>query len=280
MNVASIPSYSGLTAAAGYAGNLSYTYDGLDHLQEEHNGSQTQGQPAGSGGINDHFVLQPGIGYDNTFASDGADNLTTVRGIATAVNADNQLTANTYDGDGSPTTYNGSGVTFDSEDRLTANSFLTAGYYDDGTRAWKQPVNGANGYRTYFLYDGGHLVAEIEHDGTLKNLFGWSTAGLLERYQASNSIYYAYTYDPSGNLVMRHNSSPSADCDFTTLYDAFGAQYGSLDPFTQTQSQMQKRNFTVYIPLQSVYYNLMTTVRTRSEMRREETCHAGTAHRS
>lgn len=36
---------------------------------------------------------------------------------------------------------------------------------------------------------------------------------------------------------MRHQAGGDADCDYTTLYDAFGAQYGCLDPLTQTQSQ-------------------------------------------
>ncbi|MEI7831809.1 MAG: hypothetical protein WCJ56_01225 [bacterium] len=52
---------------------------------------------------------------------------------------------------------------------------LSAGYRSDGLRAWKE----VNGVRTYFLYAGGQLLAELDESGTLITSYTWGPTGLL-----------------------------------------------------------------------------------------------------
>ena len=142
----------------------------------------------------------------------------------------------TYDGQGNPTLYNwgGTNTTFawDAEDRLTQfGTAFTAGYRPDGLRAWKQTTNAAS--RHYFLYDGGHIVAELDSAGALLSAYGWGAAGLSERYEKATNTTYAYTFDPSGNLLQRHtnntaNGGTPIYADYSTLYDAFGGQRGAV----------------------------------------------------
>ncbi len=112
-----------IPAVSSYGGLNSYTYNSQDEL--------TQEQSARAGG------------YTNTFGYDAAFNPTTFRGVSQGFNADNQNTANTFDGNGNPTTYKGTTLTFDAENRLTAyGSLMTAGYTGEGLRAWKHVSGG------------------------------------------------------------------------------------------------------------------------------------------
>ena len=180
-------------------------------------------------------ILQQGD--DSIRASDASDNLTTLRGTIFAYNFDNQFSSGaTYDGQGNPTTYNWGGtatpLVWTAEDRLVQfGTAFTAGYRPDGLRAWKQ--TGAASTRHYFLYDGGHIVAELDSAGALLSAYGWGAAGLSERYEAATGITYAYTFDPSGNLLQRHtnntaNGGTPIYADYSTLYDAFGGQRGAV----------------------------------------------------
>jgi len=108
---------------------------------------------------------------------------------------------------------------------------FTAGYRPDGLRAWKQTTNAAS--RHYFLYDGGHIVAELDSAGALLSAYGWGAAGLSERYEAATGTTYAYTFDPSGNLLQRHTNNTANNgtpiyADYSTLYDGFGGQRGAV----------------------------------------------------
>ncbi len=146
----------------------------------------------------------------------------------------NPFNNNIYDGDGNPTTYNGVPYAYDMEDRLInlPNAF-GAVYRDDGLRAWKQ-VNGT--YRFYYLYDGDRVVCEIDNNGAFVNSYGYDAAGLVERYNGTNS--YIYTYDPAGNVVQRmslDNTTNFGIPDFTTFYDAYGSQRGQVNPLTEAR---------------------------------------------
>ena len=176
------------------------------------------------------------VPYSFAHTSDAADNLTTLRGNTLTYNADNQLVGPTYDGQGNPTLYNwgGAATTFawDAQDRLVSfGTAFTAGYRPDGLRAWKQTTNAAS--RHYFLYDGGHIVAELDSAGALLSAYGWGAAGLSERYEKATNTTFAYTFDPSGNLLQRHtnntaNGGTPIYADYSTLYDAFGGQRGAV----------------------------------------------------
>ena len=177
--------------------------------------------------------------YTYAHASDASDNLTTLRGTLYAYNFDNQFSSGaTYDGQGNPTTYNWSGtntpLVWTAEDRLAqfgtspnTNEF-TAGYRPDGLRAWKQ-VGTASTARTYFLYDSGHVFAELDSTGALTSAYGWGAAGLVERRAVSSSLTYGYTFDTTGSVIQRHHIGGATYADYATCYDAFGAQLGSYN---------------------------------------------------
>ncbi len=193
---------SSIPAMPSYSRTMGYTYDGKNQLTQE---------------------TSTAFNYANGFGYDSAGNITSFKGQAYTYNADNQDTANTYDGNGNPTVYNagvygGQSVRFDPENRMTrASSVLSCGYNGDGQRAWKQNSSGA---RTYFVYDGSEPVCELDGTGavTATNTFGAN--GLLSRHTSAGSVFYAC--DLSGNVAQRANASGvslSAD-----QCDAFGVR--------------------------------------------------------
>ena len=55
---------------------------------------------------------------------------------------------------------------------------ITNGYRSDGLRAWKQDNQGV---RTYFLYDGGNPILELDPSGAVKNVNVFAPDGLVAR---------------------------------------------------------------------------------------------------
>ena len=159
--------YTPTGAAAGFTGTITYAYDPASVNNQDRLTSEVTARTANGSSHNNLLVT-----YTFAHTSDASDNLTTLRGNALTYNDDNQLVGPTYDGQGNPTLYNWGGTNtafaWDAEDRLTSlGTAFTAGYRPDGLRAWKQTTNLAS--RHYFLYDGGHIVAELD-----------SAAGLLD----------------------------------------------------------------------------------------------------
>jgi RHS repeat-associated protein len=182
-----------------------------------------------------------GLGYTYNFGygSDLANNLTTLRNGALAVNADNQLTGNgfAFDGNGNPTTYQGVNLTYDDEDRLTGVAgILTAGYREDGLRAWKQNNQGV---RTYFLYDGDTLACELDASGNVTAAYGFGAAGLAQIYypQLPTPLHCSFSFDPFGNVVSRHWQNSAKGRDDVALYDAFGNLIVDYDAQTHNSYQ-------------------------------------------
>jgi RHS repeat-associated protein len=109
-------------------------------------------------------------------------------------------------------------LTFDPENRLTEYRddnqvlLMSAGYNGDGLRAWKEGDQG----RTYFLYDGKKIVAELDAEGDMKSLTIWGLTGLLAR----NGAWYQY--DLQGNVD--HRLDATGKVLSTNLYDAWGNQ--------------------------------------------------------
>ena len=206
---------SNLSYAPDASRGLIYGYDGADQFAAEFC------RPIDNQAYND--TINWGFG------TDGAGNLTTLRGSPITYDNDNRLTGQTYDGNSNPTTYQGFGVVYDAEDRITEiTGLLTSGYTGDGQRAWKGDASRNN--KTYFLYDGDKVVTELKADGTLINTFAYGPNGLVERYIHSIPGYIGYTFDPQGTLVQRHrqvdNFVPAAD---TAIYDAFGILDADVD---------------------------------------------------
>ncbi|MEQ1821934.1 MAG: RHS repeat-associated core domain-containing protein [Fimbriimonadaceae bacterium] len=190
-----------ISTPSNWSGNRSWTYDSKDQLTNETSTQFTSG-------------------WNHTNAFDSAGNPTTFKNNTRTYNANNQLVTpgtNVYDGNGNPTTYNGTSVVYDVENRVTSyGTQLTHGYRADGLRAWKQ--NNA-GVRTYFLYDGGNPIIEMDSSGNTANLNVFAPDGLIARKEGSTWTYY--TFDAQGNVVHKLNSSnqPTA----ARLLDAWGA---------------------------------------------------------
>ena len=146
-----------------------------------------------------------------------------------------------YDGNGSSTTYRGRTQIYDVENRLTqvnaqsGGLLIKAGYRWDGKRAWKE---NASGTRTYFLYNGDQVIAEMDSSGNVKSTFTWGATGLLGRRSDTGTERW-YTWDMSGNVAQRSDASglvvqgysvtAYGNVTGTTENDAYagmGGQYG------------------------------------------------------
>ncbi|MEQ1932417.1 MAG: RHS repeat-associated core domain-containing protein [Fimbriimonadaceae bacterium] len=189
---------SSISTPSNWSGNRTWTYDAKDQLTSEISTQYTSWN------------------HGNTF--DTAGNPTTFKNNTRTYNANNQITSpgtNTYDGNGNPTTYNGTSVVYDVENRVSSyGTVQTNGYRSDGLRAWKQTSAG----RTYFLYDGGNPIIEMDSSGNTTNLNVFAPDGLIARKEGSTWTYY--TFDAQGNVVHKLNSSnqPTA----ARLLDAWG----------------------------------------------------------
>ena len=244
---AQIPFGPGAPALAVPGASLSYTYTAEDPLASEV--SQRNGTYHAS--------------YSYSYAANAEDFLTQLNSLMLAPNNDDQVASDSlghtylYDGEGNRTqtpwadhdvvtgnpTLTNQTLSYDVLDRLTQfGGYFTAGYRPDGLRAYKKTTTGAA--ITYFLYDGTHLLAEFDGvSGHLLDLYGWGADGLVER-DLSNTLFYAYSFDPLGNLIQRHsvggrNLQPPAYVDYTAAYDAFGAQLGAFSVYSNEEATGQ-----------------------------------------
>ena len=93
---------------------------------------------------------------------------------------------------------------------------MTAGYRGDGLRAWKQTSSS----RTYFIYDGTSIVAELDSSGTVSAMNTSGAAGLVSRRTGAQSIFY--TFDPQGSVSERLDSAGGVMT--VHLFTAHGAE--------------------------------------------------------
>ena len=223
-------------AAPDTDGMLFYNWDIKNRLALEttyNNGSPTFEDTTNQ--YNDNWNYPTG--------ADLADNLTTLRGGTQTYNADDQLSTETYDGEGNRTSYTGGTILYDAENRpisVPGNSSLgttafTQLYTGDGERAWKQPAGGS---KTYYLYDNGHVLMEMSSTGAPLNTYAYGVGGLLERFQHTNSgiPYIVYLFDPNGNPVHRVRSIDPATssgaavfAQDTVIYDSQGLLHADID---------------------------------------------------
>jgi len=91
------------------------------------------------------------------------------------------------------------------------------GYTGSGLRAWRQ--FGVNGAKTWYLYDGTNLLAEMDADGALTVVYTNGANGLVSKRAGSTSTFY--TYDPQGSVSARLNDQGAVVSN--DLYDAYGS---------------------------------------------------------
>ena len=248
-----------VNSVAGYGGATYYTYDGTSNTNGTTNpnigrrGQLTQEATARGGNAVLNFDYDPS-GNPTTFRSTG--------GIGYNANNQNSSASYTYDGNGNPTAYPlGTGsapATYDYENRLTALTVTTAsgtqpityGYRADGLRAWKfvqetfsQNAAGKGGQSgassivigpapavmglTYYLYDGGSVIAELDSTGALTRLNTWGATGLLARQDAVGGGSSVYVFDPAGNVARRLDGNGVVKGSYA--FDAWGAKRASND---------------------------------------------------
>jgi RHS repeat-associated protein len=167
-------------------------------------------------------------GFTNNNGYDGAGNPTVFRGSPRAFNSNNQDTANAFDLNGNPTTYGGVSCAYDAENRMTAyGNIMTAGYLEDGRRAWKTNSAGT----TYFLYaDGVIPICELDSAGNVTAVNSQWNRGLLARHTAAGTSVYAF--DAQGSAANRLDQSGNELSAST--FDAFGSRVTtdtSADPY-------------------------------------------------
>ena len=217
-----------------------------------------------AGGANSRRKARRGNAVLN-FDYDPSGNPTTFRSTGSiGYNANNQNSSAsyTYDGNGNPTAYPlGTGsapATYDYENRLTALTVTTAsgtqpityGYRADGLRAWKfvqetfsQNAAGKGGQSgassivigpapavmglTYYLYDGGSVIAELDSTGALTRLNTWGATGLLSRKDLVGGGSSVYVFDPAGNVARRLDGNGVVKGSYA--FDAWGAKRASND---------------------------------------------------
>jgi len=221
-------------AAGPVSGMIYYTYENASRRRLVHEQRTLTGEPDL---------------YDNPFAQDFADNLTTIRDQSYTYNANDRITSTGfgYDANGNTLTAGRFTFAYNTEDRPTQviggkYSPLYMDYRGDGMRAWKETAQWG---RTYLIYDGDKVVCELDSSGNVLCAYGYGPNGLASRYMPGDSpqVRY-YTYDPHGSLVMRTRHYDMWDdlvASDIAVYDGYGALYsdistrsgeefGSLDP--------------------------------------------------
>ncbi len=160
-------------------------------------------------------------GYTENNAYDSAGNPTTYRSSSgIAYNGNNQRTGTgyAYDGNGNPTTYRGSTSAFDEENRMLTTALggtYSYGYRADGLRAWKKEASYQP--KTYYLYDQGNIVCELDASGNCTKNNYFAPDGLIARHIGTS--LGIYSFDHQGNVV-RVNDAGSTDIRFS--YNAWG----------------------------------------------------------
>jgi len=166
-----------------------------------------------------------GGGYNKSYSYDNAGNNTT---SGLTFNSNNQISSNgyAYDDNGNPTTYRNTSLTFSPENQmLSYGSALTAEYRGDNMRAWKEDSDDGN--RTYYLYDGITIIAEMDSDGEITALMTTLGCEVLAR----NETYYQSNIE--GDVAHRLNANTGAVIS-SDVYDPYGnLVYGgsTADPY-------------------------------------------------
>ena len=211
-----------LASASNLGGTTNYSYDVKSQLLGE---SSTRGSA-----------------ISDTFNYDNAGNPTTwnlnAQSLTRTFNSNNQETTLNaggsaqfdYDGNGNPTLYKNVATGFDVANHLTSyGTTFSAGYRSDGKRAWKQ---NSSGTRTYFLYDGDAIVAELDGNGAVTFTNTWGANGLISRRDESASSTRFYLWDERGSAAQRLDSSGAVIGSYS--FTAWGKRSGGTggDPYT------------------------------------------------
>jgi RHS repeat-associated protein len=200
----------------GTARTNAWSYDPLYRLTNE---VITGGSPTGT------------ISYKYDAAGNRTNRTSTVSGVAAATNSFNnndQMTADTYDSNGSTTASSGNTYAYDVENHLTNyNSGAATFVYDgDGNRVRKT----VSGVTTYYLVGDrnptsyAQVLEEVTTVGSTPSRLYTYGLDLVSQRQSDGTTHF-YGYDGNGNV--RFLTATNATISDTYAYDAFGIQIAS-----------------------------------------------------
>jgi len=157
--------YDGLNRITGYTSNIAGLNSGARDWSGEYEFLYNERGELASESL-DTDGGDPDHGYTRTYTYDGAGNRLT-GGLDYNDNNQLDLEDYAYNAGGNPTEYDGINLEFNGDDRLSEyGPTLICGYRGDGLHAWKDSGAG----RTYYLYDGGTLLAELDAAGALTDV--------------------------------------------------------------------------------------------------------------
>ena len=231
-------------------GIVHYVYDNLSRLHQEYtsNSDGTATPPEDYQLTSNPLTFQYNTAYNYTYNYGPKGNVTSSNLISYNQDGTNQSIPVTYndndqisgggffhDADGNATTYRNKGIVYDVENRAVAydNGSYVMAWNGDAQRAWKQV--GTN--RTYFLYDGANVVAELDGQGRMIRTYGYGACGLAQSYLydygAGFGRTFTYLYNPAGSVVGRIRSDVSnVICDDVSYYDTFGQLHSDFYAIT------------------------------------------------
>jgi YD repeat-containing protein len=235
------------TVCPAISQSISYIYDAQNRLISETAYDSGLENPQFHG--NSANLYQDNWSY--TYAPDIADRLTQLRNNPSqSFNADDELSAESYDADGDQTSYDASTITYDANGEpisVLGGSVTpyTQGFTILGERAWKSSttigsVEGIPVGTIYYLYNDGHVLCELDQTGAPLYTHVYGEDGLIQRYrhrEATSFPFDTFLYDPSGNLV--HHVSPTSIVSVAggggtfvrenAIYDSLGFLHADID---------------------------------------------------
>ena len=240
------------SATEGNGRNLNWSYDGIYRLTGE---SINSDEPQNSGSVN--YVLDP-VGNRKSATS----SLPGINPIAGAYNADDELSAERYDGDGNAWNSGGNYFAYDSENELKSmnRGAVTLLYDGDGNREAKT----VNGITTRYLVDDLNLtglpqVVEETVNNVVQRQYTYGLQ-LISENQIANNTWVTSFYQTDGTGSVRQLTNSAGVVTDTYEYDAFGNKVSSTGSTPNNylyRGEQYDPDLSLYY-LRARYYNPVT----------------------
>jgi RHS repeat-associated protein len=214
------------TGAGAGVETLSYGYDNRGRLTSDSEAVTTGGQAYSASGTYQYDLSNNLQGGTNGWAYNSNNQVTGAPGMGGLSGA----TGLGYDNGGHLTSANGMTLAWDPFGRLSSVTGTPSGTvsftYDGLGRRVSKTVGTAT---TYYLYDGGLLIAEIDGaTGLVSKSYQWGATGLVSDRSGGASRYYLY--DRSGST--RYLLGASGSVLSSGAYQAWGSPLAGLAPNT------------------------------------------------
>jgi RHS repeat-associated protein len=240
------------SATEGNGRNLNWSYDGIYRLTGE---SINSDEPQNSGSVN--YVLDP-VGNRKSATS----SLPGINPIAGAYNADDELSAERYDGDGNAWNSGGNYFAYDSENELKSmnRGAVTLLYDGDGNREAKT----VNGITTRYLVDDLNLtglpqVVEETVNNVVQRQYTYGLQ-LISENQIANNTWVTSLYQTDGTGSVRQLTNSAGVVTDTYEYDAYGNKISSTGTTPNNylyRGEQYDPDLSLYY-LRARYYNPVT----------------------